>query len=349
VDRLVDFSSDTLCRGKRSLALDLKSKEGQAVIHRIVPKIDVIIEPFRPGVMEKLNLGPEILCKLNPKLIYARLTGFGQTGVYSKMAGHDINYIGLAGSLDAFRRKDEKPLFPTNTLGDFAGGGMLCCMGIFLSLIERNKSGLGQVIDSAMLDGSAYLSIMMFTMLNNLWSQEPGTNMLDTGSQFYETYKTKDNKYVSVGAIEPQFYAALLKGLELKEEEIPGQMDPSQWPKLKQIFADRFLTKTQAEWQQIFDGTDACCTPILSLKDVMKHPHNQQRQLLVTRTSNQTVEPTPAPRLSRTPGDPHLNISLPRAGQHTNEILSEYGFTSTEINKLTTQKVILQNQAKAKL
>jgi len=344
------FSTDNLCRGKRSLALDLKSKEGQAVIHRIIHKVDVIIEPFRPGVMEKLNIGPEVLCKLNPKLIYARLTGFGQTGPYSKMAGHDINYIGVAGSLDAFRRKGENPLFPTNTLGDFAGGGMLCVMGILLSLVERNQSGKGQVIDSAMLDGSAYLSVMMFKMLNNLWSNETGTNMLDTGSHMYETYKTKDNKYVAVGALEPQFYAELLKGLGFQDKDLPNQMDSSQWPAMKKLFAERFLTKTQTEWQQIFDGTDACCTPILSLKDVMKHPHNQQRQLLITRDSDHTVEPTPAPRLSRTPGDPHANIPLPQPGQHTEEILSEYGFNSSEINKLKNSKIILQNvKVKAKL
>jgi alpha-methylacyl-CoA racemase len=256
-------------RGKRSVRINLKAEEGMAVVRKMVQASDVLLEPYRPGVMEKLGLGPNEAMALNPKLIYARLTGWGQNGPYASMAGHDINYIALSGALSLFRRKGEKPLPPCNLLGDFAGGGMLCAMGILLALIERTNSGKGQVVDAAMVDGATNISTLFWGLLaNQLMTLDIGTNMLDSGAPYYQTYETADGKFMSVGAIETRFYEELLKGLEIDPSTLPYQHDMGRWPEMRDRFAKVFKTKTRDEWTAIFDGTDACVAPILDMDEV---------------------------------------------------------------------------------
>lgn len=338
VDRIGTWAFDRLARGKRSIAVDLKRPEGIDAVMRLADKADVLIEPFRAGVAERLGIGPDVLLRRNPTLIYARMTGWGQDGPYASMAGHDINYIALSGALSLIGRKGERPLPPINLLGDFAGGGMLCAMGVLLALIERSRSGKGQVVDAAMVDGAAYLaaSVFMFRAVG-WWNEERGSNMLDTGAYFYETYVTKDGKYLSVGAIEPQFYAALLKGLELDPAALPDQHDRTRWPDMKERFAAIFATRTRDEWCAVFDGTDACVAPVLELEEVGDHPHNQARGTLV-RNAQGNLEPGPAPRLSRTPGA--VTGPLPEPGQHTTDVLIDYGFTADEIRSLYAIRAI---------
>ena len=236
VDRVGAGSMDQLARGKRSVAVNLKSPEGVETVLRLMETADVLLEPYRPGVMERLGLGPDVACARNPRLVYARLTGFGQDGPYAPMAGHDINYIAISGALSLLGRKGEKPLAPVNLLGDFAGGGMLCALGICLALLERAHSGKGQVVDTAMVDGAAYLATFVYKFRNSgMWRDERGTNMLDSAAPFYDTYRTKDGEFMSVGAIEPQFYAALLKGLGIDAEGMPPQLDQSSWTKTKEL------------------------------------------------------------------------------------------------------------------
>ena len=318
-------------RGKRSVRINLKAEEGMAVVRKMVQASDVLLEPYRPGVMEKLGLGPNEAMALNPKLIYARLTGWGQNGPYASMAGHDINYIALSGALSLFRRKGEKPLPPCNLLGDFAGGGMLCAMGILLALIERTNSGKGQVVDAAMVDGATNISTLFWGLLaNQLMTLDIGTNMLDSGAPYYQTYETADGKFMSVGAIETRFYEELLKGLEIDPSTLPDQHDMGRWPEMRDRFAKVFKTKTRDEWTAIFDGTDACVAPILDMDEVDKHRHNRERGLLLEVEG--TSQPAPAPRLSRTPGGVQ-RPGTPR-GSETREILEEMGCTKEEIENL---------------
>ncbi|CAH1254349.1 AMACR [Branchiostoma lanceolatum] len=325
------MSMDMLGRGKRSVALNLKQPEGVDVLRRMCQKSDVLIEPFRAGVMERLGLGPDILMKDNPGLIYARMTGFGQSGPFSQMAGHDINYISLSGMLSILGRKHENPIPPTNLLGDFAGGGLTCALGILMALFERTTSGKGQVIDANMVEGASYVgSFIWHTRF--MFSHERGENLLDTGAHFYETYKTKDGKYMAVGALEPQFYAQLLEGLGLTNEDLPPQMDRESWPSMKERFATIFSSKTQAEWCKVFDGTDACTTPILSMEEAPNHPHNTSRDSFLTNQDG-GVQPRPAPVLSRTPGVGGVGPQ-PKVGQHTKEVMVETGFSEEEIQKL---------------
>jgi alpha-methylacyl-CoA racemase len=289
--------------------------------------------------MENLGLGPDEALQLNPGLVYARLTGWGQDGKYASMAGHDINYIGLSGALSLFRRKGERPLPPCNILGDFAGGGMLCAMGILLGLIERNRSGKGQVVDAAMVDGAVNLSVLFYGLLgNHLMTTDIGTNMLDTGAHYYETYETADGKFMAVGAIEGRFYAELLKGLGLDPATLPHQNDMQHWPEMKARLAQVFKTKTRAQWTEIFDGTDACVAPILELTEVAQHPHNQARDLLIEMDG--ILQPTPAPRLSRTPGAA-AGPGKPR-GTHTREVLAEVGYAPADVEDLLQKGVVEQ-------
>jgi alpha-methylacyl-CoA racemase len=341
VDRIGSGSFDHLARGKRSIAINPKQAQGLEALLRMIDQADVLLEPYRPGVMERLGLGPEVVCARNRRLVYARLTGFGQEGPYASMAGHDINYIALSGALALIGRRGEKPLAPINLLGDFAGGGMLCALGILLALMERSRSGQGQIVDAAMVDGAAYLSTFIYNFRHaGFWSDERGSNLLDTGAPFYDTYETKDGQYVSVGAIEPQFYAALLNGLGLDAAIMPAQLDRSQWRATAEQFAAIFATRTRAEWCAIFDGTDACVAPILSLGEVDTHPHNRSRALLRPAPTG-GVQPAPAPRLSRTPGaEPRPN---PTPGQHTTEVLHEYGFRSDEIDRLAAAGGVQQS------
>uniref|UniRef100_A0A8D0HV18 Alpha-methylacyl-CoA racemase n=1 Tax=Sphenodon punctatus TaxID=8508 RepID=A0A8D0HV18_SPHPU len=342
------MGTDVQGRGKRSLALDLKRPPGAAALRRLCLQTDVLIEPFRHGVMEKLGLGPEILLKENPKLIYARLTGFGQSGKYAKSAGHDINYLALSGVLSKLGRKNENPYAPVNLLADFAGGGVMCAMGIVMALFERTRSGKGQVIDAAMVEGAAYLSSFLWKSQNlGLWNRPRGENLLDSGAPFYETYETSDGKFMAVGAIEPQFYQQLIEGLGLESHKLPNQLSFSDWPEMKQMFADIFSKKTQAEWCRLFNGTNACVTPVLSVDEAALHPHNKERCSFI-KNDQEEISPRPSPHLSRTPASPSSRRD-PFIGEHTEEILLEYGFTKEEIVKLHSEKVIEFNKPKANL
>ncbi|XP_027601449.1 alpha-methylacyl-CoA racemase [Pipra filicauda] len=350
VDRpsLSPVASDVQGRGKLSLALDLKRPQGAAALRRLCRGADVLIEPFRHGVMEKLGLGPEVLLQENPSLIYARLTGFGQTGKYAKSAGHDINYLALSGVLSKLGRKDENPYAPVNLLADFAGGGVMCALGIVIALYERATSGRGQIIDASMVEGVAYLSSFLWKSQNvGIWSRPRGENLLDGGAPFYEIYRTSDGKFMAVGALEPQFYEQLIKGLGLDSNELPIQSSFSDWPEMKKKFASIFAQKTQAEWCSIFDGTDACVTPVLSFDDVASHQHNKQRRSFIKNDQGE-ISPRPAPLLSRTPAVPSCKRD-PFIGEHTEEILLENGFTKQEIAKLHSDKIIGFGKPKANL
>ena len=324
-------------RGKRSMRVNLKSQDGIEIVNRMIQKSDVLLEPYRPGVMESLGLGPEEALKLNPKLIYARLTGWGQTGGFAAMAGHDINYIALSGALSLFKRKGERPLPPANLLGDFAGGGMLCAMGILLALFERTRSGKGQVIDSAMVDGAASLSVMFHGLLaHNLMSLDIGTNPLDGGAPFYQTYETADGQFMSVGAIEQRFYAELLKGLEVDPETLPHQFDMAKWPEMIERFSEVFITRTRDQWTTIFEGKDACVAPVLNLDEVAEHPHNKEREIIID--IDGVPQPAPAPKLSRTPGKAH-EAKGPK-GANTEEILLDLGYSDPQIRTFFKADVI---------
>ena len=331
------MSKNPFNRGKRSMRVNLKREQGVGIVRKMISQFDVLIEPYRPGVMESLGLGPEEALGLNQKLIYARLTGWGQEGSYASMAGHDINYIALSGALSLFRQKGEKPLPPCNLLGDFAGGGMLCAMGILLALVERNRSGKGQVVDAAMLDGAANISTLFWGLLaHRLMTLDIGTNMLDSGAPFYQTYETSDGKFISVGAIEARFYAELLEGLKIDPSSLPQQLDMKKWPEMKERFAGVFKTKTRDEWAAIFEGKDACVAPVLELDEVDEHPHNSERELLVTLDG--VLQPAPAPRLSRTPGKA-TRAAGPR-GSNTREILSILGYSAQEAKALFKEEVV---------
>jgi len=328
---------DLLNRGRRSLGLDLKNPEGVAALVKLVEQADVLLEGFRPGVMERLGLGPEVCLERNPRLVYGRMTGWGQTGPLAHAAGHDINYIALAGTLHGIGRAGEKPLPPLNLVGDFGGGGMLLAFGIVTALFERSRSGRGQVVDAAMVDGAALLMTMMHGFRHaGFWKDERGTNLLDTGSHFYDTYETADGKYISIGSIEPQFYQELLRLTGLEGEDLPRQMDRSAWGPLAKRLTEIFKSKTRDEWCEIMEGTDVCFAPVLSMGEAYQHPHNLARGTFVEVAGK--LQPGPAPRFSRTPAE----ISRPpsHAGQHTDEALAEWGFSAKEIARLRDQKAI---------
>jgi len=332
-----DPTRDYLARGKRSLGLNMKDPRGLEILLRLIEKSDVLIDPYRPGVMEKLGVAPDLAMTRNPGLVYARLTGFGQQGPYAAMAGHDINYIAMSGALSLLGREGENPTHPVNLLGDFAGGGMLCALGIMLALFERTQSGCGQIVDAAMVDGAANLSTFLFGFhASGLWSERRGTNLLDTAAPFYDTYKTSDGGYLAVGAIEPQFYTALLRGLGLEDEDLPHQMDRSSWPALKQRFGKIIATKTRDQWTQIFDGSDACVCPVLTLDEAPRHPHNVERQTFYRGVQGHD-SPAAAPRLSRTPG--RASDRAPAPGKNTDDVLISIGLSEHEIGELRAQGV----------
>jgi alpha-methylacyl-CoA racemase len=323
--------NDLLNRGRRSIGVDLKNPEGVAVVLDLAAGADVLIEGFRPGVAERLGIGPDACHARHPALVYGRMTGWGQEGPYAPAAGHDINYIALAGVLEPLGRAGGPPTPPMNLIGDFGGGGMLLALGVLAAVYEAQRSGRGQVVDAAMVDGSAALMTMVHSFrAMGMWTDERGTNMLDTGAHFYDVYETADGKYLSVGAIEPQFYAALLAGLGLDGEELPWQHDREQWPALKERFAAIFKTRTRDEWCAIFDGTDACVAPVLTIPEAVVHPHNVERGTFVEVAG--VTQPAPAPRFDRTPGE--ISKPPPHAGQHTDEILRDAGFDTDRIAKL---------------
>jgi alpha-methylacyl-CoA racemase len=322
---------DLLGRGRRSVGVDLKHPEGAGVVLRLVEHADVLIEGFRPGVMERLGIGPEECMARNPRLVYGRMTGWGQEGPYADAAGHDINYIALAGALDPVGRAGDRPVPALNLIGDFGGGGMFMAYGVVCALLEAGRSGRGQVVDAAMVDGAAVLTTFIHSLRAiGIWTDERGTNLLDTGAPFYEVYETADHRFVSVGSIEPQFYAELLRLSGLEGEELPGQMDRSQWPALKERVAEVFRTKTRDEWCALMEGTDVCFAPVLSMGEAPAHPHNRQRETFVDVAG--VPQPAPAPRFGRTPGA--IDRPPPHAGQHTDDTLADWGFTTGEREKL---------------
>ncbi len=331
------FARNPLNRGKRFMRVNLKSQQGIEIVEKMIREYDVLVEPYRPGVMEALGLGPEEALKINPRLIYARLTGWGQRGAYAGMAGHDIDYIAVSGALSLFRRKGERPLPPCNVLGDFAGGGMLCTMGILLALFERTKSGKGQVIDSAMVDGVSNLITFFYALWGNgLMSLDIGTNVLDSGAPYYQTYETSDGKFIAVGAIERRFYKEFIKGLGIDPESLPDQNDMSKWPEMIKRFAEIFKTKTRDEWMEVFEGTDACVAPVLDLDEVHNHAHNSERNLILDK--DKFMQPAPAPRLSRTPG---MAGDLP-AGMDTDtrDLLVEMGYSEEDVKAFVQNQII---------
>jgi alpha-methylacyl-CoA racemase len=324
--------ADVLNRGRRSIGVDLKSPEGVETVLALVEQADVIMEGFRPGVAERLGIGPEECRARNPRIVYGRMTGWGQDGPYAQAAGHDINYIALAGALDPIGRRGEAPVPPLNLVGDFGGGGMFLAFGIVCALLEAQRSGEGQVVDAAMVDGAAVLTTMFHAFrAMGIWNDERGTNLLDTGAHFYDVYETSDAKYVSIGSIEPQFYAQLLELSGLgADDDLPHQMDRGQWPALKERVAAIFKTKTRDEWCEIMEHTDVCFAPVLGLGEAPQHPHNAQRKTFVE--EHGVLQPAPAPRFSRT----EATIQRPpaHAGQHTDEVLGQFGFDADRITAL---------------
>ena len=324
--------ADVLNRGRRSIGLDLKNPDGVEALLSLVEQADVLMEGFRPGVTERLGIGPDDCLARNPALVYGRMTGWGQEGPYAQAAGHDINYIALAGALDPIGRRGEAPIPPLNLVGDFGGGGMFLAFGIVCALFEAKSSGEGQVVDAAMVDGSAVLTTMFHAFrAMGIWNDERGTNLLDSGAHFYDVYETSDGKHVSIGSIEPQFYAQLLELSGLGEQDdLPHQMDREQWPAVKDRLAAIFATKTRDEWCEIMEHTDVCFAPVLSLGEAPQHPHNVERQTFVER--NGVVQPAPAPRFSRTEAE--IQRPPAHAGQHTDEVFAQFGFDADRIGTL---------------
>jgi len=323
--------ADLLARGRRSVGVDLKSPDGVEVVLSLVERADALFEGFRPGVAERLGIGPDECLARNPRLVYGRMTGWGQDGPYAATAGHDINYIALAGALDPIGRRGEAPVPPLNLVGDFGGGGLLLAFGLLAGLLEAKASGRGQVIDAAMVDGAAALMTMTHSLrAMGIWNDERGTNMLDTGAHFYDAYETADGRYVSIGSIEPQFYAELLRLTGLEGEELPFQHDRARWPEMKERLAAIFRTRTRDEWCALMEGTDVCFAPVLAIPEAVEHPHNVARGTFVEVAG--IPQPGPAPRFSRTGAE----ISSPPAhpGQHTDEVLAEAGFDADRIAKL---------------
>ena len=328
---------DLLNRGRRSVGVDLKLPEGVETVLALVGDADALLEGFRPGVAERLGIGPEDCLARNPSLVYGRMTGWGQDGPYASAAGHDLNYIALAGALHGIGRQGEPPVPPLNLVGDFGGGGMYLAYGMVCALLEARTSGQGQVVDAAMVDGAASLMTAFFGMaFSGFWSEQRGTNMLDTGAHFYNVYETADGKYISLGPIEPQFYAELRERLGLAGPEWDQQMDRSRWSDLKEKLAAAVAQRTRDEWCELLEGTDTCFAPVLSLAEAPEHAHNLERGTFTEVAG--VVQPGPAPRFSRTPGA--IRRPPPHAGQHTDEILADLGLGPDAIAALHESGIV---------
>ncbi len=323
--------ADLINRGRRSIGIDLKSPDGVETVLRLVETADGLIEGFRPGVAERLGIGPDDCLARNPRLVYGRMTGWGQDGPYAPTAGHDINYIALAGALDSIGRAGEAPVPPLNLVGDFGGGGLYLAFGLVCAILEARSSGEGQVVDAAMVDGAASLmTIIHGFRAMGIWNDERGTNMLDTGAHFYDVYECADGKYVSIGSIEPQFYAELREKLGLDDERWAAQMSRTGWPGLKAELREIFATRTRDEWCELLEGSDVCFAPVLSMAEAPAHPHNVARGTFTEVAG--VPQPRPAPRFSRT--DSEIQGPPPHAGQHTDDVLGELGFSAPEISAL---------------
>jgi len=315
---------ELLTRGRPSVALDLKHPEATAAVLDLADRADALVEGFRPGVAERLGLGPDACLQRNPRLVYARMTGWGQHGPLAQSAGHDIDYLAVSGALHGIGRADGPPQVPANLLGDFGGGALYLVVGVLAALLHARDTGAGQVVDAAIVDGTAHLSTMLVGMLGGgTWRPDRGTNLLDTGAPFYDVYACADGEHVAVGALEPQFWAALRERLHpyLGDEPLPDRADPRQWPGLRARLADVFATRTRAEWVEVFDGSDACVAPVLSYSEAAEHPHLRARATYVERGG--IVQPAPAPRFSATPAG--LSTPPSRPGQHTAETLRRWG------------------------
>ena len=322
--------ADITARGRRSVALDLKNPAAIETCLKLMEEADGIIEGFRPGVMERLGLGPDVALKRNPKLVYGRMTGWGQFGPYAKAAGHDMNYIAITGALHAIGT-EEKPIPPLNLVGDFGGGALYLAFGLLAGVIHARASGEGQVIDCAMSDGAASLMAMFYGFkAMGAWQETRRSNLLDGGAHFYDTYQCADGKWISIGSIEPQFYALLLEKTGITDPAFQNQMDRSAWPELTKKLADVLKTRTQAEWCAIMDATDICFAPILDLDEAPKHAHNVARETFVTLDG--VVQPAPAPRFSATPGK--IQGPPPKIGSNNEDALSDWGFSADAIKKL---------------
>lgn len=333
-----DPRAQVLNRGRRSIAVDLKNPEAKAAVFRLVRQADALIEGFRPGVMERLGFGPEVCFKENPRLVYGRMTGWGQDGPLALAPGHDINYIALTGTLDAIGRKGGPPTPPLNLVGDFGGGAYLA-MGLLAAILETKGSGRGQIVDAAMIDAAASMMAYFFGFsASGYWNGERGTNYLDSGSPFYDTYETKDGKWIAIGSVEAKFWEETWRLLGLDQDAMPPQHDHDNWPGTKEMVADAVRQKTREEWVQIFEGEEACVAPVLSLSEVSGHAHISARQTVVNRDG--IDQPAPAPRFSRT--EPELDLPPPARGEHSEAILRDWGFDSAEIGALTDCGAILQ-------
>jgi alpha-methylacyl-CoA racemase len=328
---------DVLNRGRRSLALDLKKQAAVTAILRMVRHADALIEGFRPGVMERLGLGPDLCLERNPRLVYGRMTGWGQEGPLAQAAGHDINYISLTGALHAIGPNGGGPVPPLNLIGDFGGGGMLLAFGVVCAMLEAARSGKGQVVDAAMTDGSAALMAAVYGIkARGGWTNERGNNLLDGGAPFYGTYQCKDGKWISVGSLEPQFYELLREKAGLAEPTVNDRWSKGTWANNRAKLAQIFKAKTQAEWCGIMEGSDVCFAPILDLDEAPRHPHNKQRQTFVDVEG--VTQPAPAPRFSRTPGA--VQAPPPKAGEHSEAVLRDWGFSTQEISDLRAAEAV---------
>ena len=341
VDRLshkgTGHRANVLNRGRKSIAVDLKNPRGVETTLRLIEQADVVLEGFRPGVMERLGLGPEECLSVNPRLIFGRMTGWGQTGPLSQAAGHDINYISIAGALGAMGYADRPPAPPLNLVGDFGGGAMYLLTGILAALVERATSGQGQIIDAAMTDGTASLLSPFFgLMAMNMWTTDRFSNRLDGGAFYYGSYECSDGKYISIGSLEPQFYALLLEKAEITDPEFQEQLDEAAWPAKREKLNQLFKTRTRQQWRDIMEGTDVCFAPVLDLKEAPAHPHNIDRKTFVELDG--VVQPAPAPRFSRTQGE--IQGPAAMAGEHTREVLSAWNFTDQEIGELQASGAI---------
>ncbi|MBI1198154.1 MAG: CoA transferase [Phenylobacterium sp.] len=323
--------TDITSRGRRSVALDLKTPEAVEACLKLMSKADGIVEGFRPGVMERLGLGPDVALKRNPRLVYGRMTGWGQTGPYAHAAGHDMNYIAITGALHAIGTSD-KPVPPLNLVGDFGGGALYLAFGVLAGIIQARETGKGQVVDCAMSDGAASLMAMFYGMkAAGVWTEQRRSNLLDGGAHFYDTYQCSDGKWVSIGSIEPQFYALLLEKTGITDPDFQRQMDRGAWPELHEKLAKVIATKTRDEWTAIMGGTDVCFAPVLDLDEAPKHPHNAARQTFVE--VGGVTQPAPAPRFSATPGA--IQGPPPSIGAHNREALADWGFSEAEIAELS--------------
>ncbi len=330
--------ADVLARGRRSLSIDLGKPGAADAVLQLIDKADILIEGFRPGVMERLGLGPEVCLARNQRLVYGRMTGWGQYGPLAHAAGHDINYVALTGVLHAIGRSGEGPVVPLNYVGDFGGGAMLLAFGVLSALHESRQSGRGQVVDAAMTDGSALLSAMMYGMkASGAWNNPRGENLLDGGAHFYDTYACADGKYVAIGSIEPKFYALLLERCGIDDPAFSAQMDARRWPVLKHRLADVFRTRTRDEWCVLLEGSDVCFAPVLDWDEAPVHPHNQARNTFID--IDGVIQPAPAPRFSRTiPGTP---TAPARAGEHGLEILHDWGLSDEHLQHLKASGAVV--------